>query len=350
MPINNLIAQGIRPAQPISGFYQGQKDAQRGQMNNLAMQSEQLGMQNTRQNMDINRENMDMKKMAEYKGEVTKGLQWVDAQPDKKAAYRKIYPVLQQTAAKYGVDPTKISPELDEDKLSMEKQSWPSPATPDIKQFGDQDIMYRNGAEVGRAQRSQTASDKPSKWNRVAQLSRMIDAGKATKADKAEFDALTKPNVAVSIGSPTKNVTRIAKQVLPVLKVGDTKISGEIENEDAYLAAISTKGQAIQAESEKAGNPVSLEEAMRMAHDDMVAEGKLKDAKGVEIFGFTPFSKEFVYDPNPTNEPQQSRAQNRSIRPQENIGQPSDLKEGETGEFGGYLYKRQNGKLLKKAK
>jgi hypothetical protein len=175
---------------------------------------------------------------------------------------------------------------------------------------------------------------------RIAELSRMIEAGKGTAGDRAEFEALTKPSIAVSVGAPTKNVTRIADDVMEVLEVGKEPIKGEIENEDAYRTALSTKAQTMQAVSEKAGTPISLEEAMRQAHDDMVASGRLKDAKGLEVFGMTPFSKKWVYDPSGE----------QAVEPvtTEIKGQPSDLKEGETGTFGAFIYKRENGKLLKK--
>jgi hypothetical protein len=97
-------------ASPATSYYKAKADQQRGQMNNLAMRS-------TQQTMGMNQEKMQMLKVEKFMESVSPALKKLASLPDEQKAdfYNKaVAPFATQQAQQYGVDPTKIPPQWNE--------------------------------------------------------------------------------------------------------------------------------------------------------------------------------------------------------------------------------------------
>jgi len=179
------------------------------------------------------------------------------------------------------------------------------------------------------------SSDSTKKWQFIAQIA-SIPEGKRTDEQKRMLEELTRPDTVIKVPGPTGRIVQVASNFMKNAKVGDIKLSGEIEGEEGYRDEVMTRAQAIQADSKK---PISLSEAMSKAHEEL--KYKLMPTNAMKIPGtnITPFGKEFLYNPDalPTDQPIKN-----------DVDSPSSLKEGESGVFNGYEYKRENGKLLKR--
>ena len=93
MPINNLIAMGgVNPGVARS-FYGGKQDAQRGQMNNLAMQG-------TRQSHNINQEKMQMLRQEQTMKMMASAAQYLDTIPEEQRA--QVFESMKPKFAQYG--------------------------------------------------------------------------------------------------------------------------------------------------------------------------------------------------------------------------------------------------------
>lgn len=183
------------------------------------------------------------------------------------------------------------------------------------------------------------ASDSAKKFQVIATIA-AIPENKRTPAQQRMFEALTKPSISINIPQPTKRTAQVAKNFLKTAKKGEDVLKGEIEGEEGYRDAVSTRAQAIQTEREKVGDAISLTDAMAQAHEEL--QHKLVDVDPlVEAWGFTPFSKKFIYNPDAELTPKDTG---------DAIEDPASLEPGESGVFNGIKYQRTEAGKLQKAK
>lgn len=182
------------------------------------------------------------------------------------------------------------------------------------------------------------ASDSAKKFQVIATLA-AVPENKRTPAQQRMFEALTKPNIAINIPSPTTRTVKIADNFIKNAKKDDVELEGEIEGVEGYRDDVSTRAQAIQTEAEKSGKAVSLSDAMKQAHEELQHKLISTDAFTIPGTDFAPFSKKFIYNPDAEITPGDTG---------EAIANPSELKEGETGIYGGFEFRRVDGKLQRR--
>jgi hypothetical protein len=177
------------------------------------------------------------------------------------------------------------------------------------------------------------ANDAAKKWQAIAQIAAIPEKNRTPEQSRM-FEALTSPNIAINVPAPTGRTMQVAKNFMKTAKKGDDSLEGEIEGAKGYEDAVSTRAQAIQTEKEKAGKAISLTDAMSQAHKEL--EHKLIPTDTLTIAGWAPIGKKYVYNPDAELTPEDTG---------DAIGNPSELKEGESGIYGGQEFRRVDGKL-----
>jgi hypothetical protein len=170
-----------------------------------------------------------------------------------------------------------------------------------------------------------------------------------TDTKQQQLDALQRQTLLpVSMGRPSKTEDIFSKESLKVLKKNGDVLANNIENENAYAQDLAAEKRKLMEEREllvrqkKADRLLSDAEATQLAHDNLSKHLQESDVL-FELTGFAnPLGKKYIYAPNrnkgdETEEPEETT-----------VSQPSDLKEGEEGVFGEYMYRRENGKLQRK--
>jgi preprotein translocase subunit YajC len=145
------------------------------------------------------------------------------------------------------------------------------------------------------------ASDSTKKWQFIAQLA-AVPESKRTDEQKRMLEELTRPDTVIKVPGPTGRIMQVGKNFMATAKVNDIELKGEIEGEKGYTDAVTTRAQAIQAESK---SPVSLSDAMSQAHDELQHKLIPTDAFKIPGTDVSPFSKQFIYNPNasPSDQP-----------------------------------------------
>ena len=172
--------------------------------------------------------------------------------------------------------------------------------------------------------------------------------------EKLEDGWIERPlqNPAFNIDNPNTGTARTVVDVMKTLKAGKDDIFKNIENENAYAAMLETEALSLQAAEQKKGKKISLDAAIRKAHqehkDGLVLSDLLNELTGGRVSN--PLGKKYIYSPKddvpetetPTDEATDSASEDNQIT------DPSQLKEGEAAIIGNFEYKRSNGRLKKR--
>lgn len=169
-----------------------------------------------------------------------------------------------------------------------------------------------------------------------------------TDTDQEQLDALSRQqNISISMRGPSRTEDEFATTSLKVLKKGDDILANNIENQQAYSQDLAAQKRKIMEEREiavKSGKESELlsdAEATQLANEELKQHLQTSDSL-FELTGYTnPFGKKYIYAPNRKEEETEEKSET-------SMKQPADLKEGEEGEFSGYIYKREGEKLKRK--
>jgi len=209
------------------------------------------------------------------------------------------------------------------DPEALQNAGLPDPATATIEEILQAaEIELRGGQTTDAFLEEKYPSEKTvHKWERIAYLTRKeVEEGGLSPANKAELEALMRPEQVINIPSVTGREEGAATAFFST-----TEYAGELSKEDqaAYLADLSTEAKAIQRKEQ-----VGYGQALRAAHRNLKIN--IKERKDIPFkFGYANYEYKPAEDFNGEKSPEQ-------------------LKEGESGVFGDYEFRRQDGKLQRR--
>ena len=172
-------------------------------------------------------------------------------------------------------------------RLQLQRQlaeGKPVPAYLSEDLLDPQHIMQMQ--EGARQTIQQFASDeKREMWQERDRLARSIQAGTASEADKAAFEAM-RPAPLVSVNQPGPGGQGWSASYDIFQSLTDPEgddLKGNVEGEDAFITTLDSRAKLISEQSEamakQAKDPslaISYDAAVMKAKEDLMAEGKLK--------------------------------------------------------------------------
>ena len=176
-------------------------------------------------------------------------------------------------------------------RLQLQRQlaeGKPVPAYLSEDLLDPQHIMQMQ--EGARQTIQQFASDeKREMWQERDRLARSIQAGTASEADKAAFEAM-RPAPLVSVNQPGPGGQGWSASYDIFQSLTDPEgddLKGNVEGEDAFITTLDSRAKLISEQSEamakQAKDPslaISYDAAVMKAKEDLMAEGKLKRKEG----------------------------------------------------------------------